>query len=75
MITPPTLGDFSTTPKSQKGKAITHPTKFLHIVHMEIGCDNCVAQDGYQYILTFVDRETHKVWNYGMRDLSGSDII
>ena len=55
--------------------SITHSTKFLHHVHMVIDYGDCVSLGRHQYLLTLVEMETRYVWTYGIRALSGSDVI
>ena len=72
---PPTIGDLSTILNSPKGIPITRPTKLLQHIHMDIGYGDCVALGRHRYILALVNRATCYVWTYGIRALSGTDII
>ena len=43
---PPTLEDFTTIPKSPKGKILSHPTRYLQKVNMDIDYEDCVVLGG-----------------------------
>ena len=74
-LPPPTLGDFTTTPKIPNGKPITFPTKFIQYYHLDIWYGGCVALGGHCYILTLINRYTRYVWTYGKREISGAYVI
>ena len=42
---------------------------------MDIIYGECIDLGGHRYILKLVDRATQYVWTYGIRALSGSDVI
>jgi hypothetical protein len=48
---PPTLGDFATINKPDKGKPLTQPCKYLDKFHMDIVFGDCLALGGFVTLL------------------------
>jgi hypothetical protein len=72
---PPTLGDFATINKPNKGKPLTQPRKYLDKVHMVIVFGDCLALGGFRYALVLVDVATRYCWVFGMQALTSTEII
>ena len=72
---PPTLEDFYTINKNERGTNINIPTSYLHLVRMEIGYGNYISLGGNHYVLTLVDISTIYFWTYSVCPFYGAHVI